>query len=131
MGRSKFLLLLQCYFLVLFALYKNAKIQHYLSIKSQKCHPFSQSSSSTNWSIPKSATLLNLGSVALSGILQIFHLELDDCTLGHKYSYLYYTVDTEDICTALQTLRTLRTSVLLHICTALRTLRTSVLHCGH
>ena len=122
MSRSKFLLLLQCYFLVLFSLYKysekNAKIQHYLSIKSQKCHPFSQSSSSTNWSIPKSATLLNLGSVALSGILQIFHLELDDCTLGHKYSYLECTADTAgtedtediediaDICTALRTLWT-------------------------
>ena len=82
---------------------KNAKIKYYLSIKSQKCHTFSQSSSSTNWSIPKSDTMLNWGSVALSGILQIFHLELDDCTLGHKYSYLYCTADTEDtedICTA-------------------------------
>ena len=63
---------------------KNAKIQHYLSIKSQKCHSFYQLTSSTNWSIPKSDTMLNWGSVALSGILQIFHLELDDCTLGQK-----------------------------------------------
>ena len=87
MGKSKFYHCLQSY-LVLFALCKysekNAKIQHYLSIKSQKCHSFYQLTSSTNWSIPKSDTMLNWGSVALSGILQIFHLELDDCTLGQK-----------------------------------------------
>ena len=70
---------------------KNAKIKHYLSIKSQKCHTFSQSSSSTNWSIPKSDTMLNWGSVALSGILQIFHLELDDCTLGQNSKKCLFT----------------------------------------
>ena len=68
------LIIVTVLFWVLFILYKyfekNAKLQHYLSIKNQKIHTISQSSSSSNWSIPKSDTLLNLGSVK--------------CLLNHK-----------------------------------------------